>query len=222
MSEYLAGEPCMGLKIIQMKDMFQIRTMWESGWRPQTCVTQTPAAHGEEQQVLALIYPLSPTWHAHSSVKTCSVTRIGVKSSKKARGPCQNKSPPEWQASTVCVTSACLRRKDGLSGAGRGPKMTGHWSQRYCRYSFFTQWPLFFFPVGSKGKHAGWDSQSFTSPKGENSDSIKFTLELWAKVKHYRQKRVDFIISRRLTEGHGFFSNLSHSGVSRSFLIPVC
>lgn len=86
---------------------------------------------------------------------------------QKARGACQNKSPPEWQASTVCVTSACLRRKDGLSGAGRRPKMTGHWSQRYCRYSFLTQWPLFFLTRRLQRQHAGWDSQSFASPKGK-------------------------------------------------------
>lgn len=70
--------------------------------------------------------------------ETCIVTRISVKSSKSPHA-CQSKRPLEWQASTVRVTSACLRQKDGLSGAGGRPKMTWHWSQRYCLCSFFTQ-----------------------------------------------------------------------------------
>lgn len=70
--------------------------------------------------------------------KTCIVTRISVKFSKSPHA-CQNKRPLEWQTSTVCVTSVCLRQKDGLSGAGGRPKMTWHWSQRYCLCGFFTQ-----------------------------------------------------------------------------------
>lgn len=68
--------------------------------------------------------------------KTRIVAHISVKSSKSPHA-CQNKRPLEWQASTVCVTSACLRQKDGLSRAGGRPKMTWHWSQRYRLCSFF-------------------------------------------------------------------------------------
>lgn len=85
---------------------------------------------------LNLLNTTNMTCTFHS--KTCIVTRISVKSSKSPHA-CQNKRPLEWQASTVCVTSACLRQKDGLSGAGGRPKMTWHWSQRYCLCGFFTQ-----------------------------------------------------------------------------------
>lgn len=68
--------------------------------------------------------------------ETCTETHISVKSSKSPYA-CQNKRPLEWQASTVCVMSVCLRQRDGLSGAGGRPKMTWHSSQRYCLCSFF-------------------------------------------------------------------------------------
>lgn len=160
MSEYLAGEPCMGLKIIQMKDMFQICTTANVCNSDPCCTRQGTTSAGPSVPAIA---DMTCTFLSKDVLSNTYRRQIF----QKARGACQNKSPPEWQASTVRVTSACLRRKDGLSGAGRRPKMTGHWSQRYCRYSFFTQWPLFLFPRRLQRQHAGWDSQSFTSPAGK-------------------------------------------------------
>lgn len=105
---YIHFKHLSGGKIKKIQDISQIHTPpWSS---LQMYYWQLWKEKRSYWQMLILTYLVSPSWCMHSS----------------ARHAQQHVSAP-----------SCLRQKDHLNGAGGAPKMTWHWSQCYCLWSFF-------------------------------------------------------------------------------------